>query len=126
MNTARHGISLGIERRDDDFIVVLKATGKLTHSDYEAMTPMLDSALKGISHSKVNILVDISEFEGWEPRAAWDDFRLGLKLGSNLEKTAIYGHKDWQELASKISSWFISGEVQSFTEYESAISWLRN
>jgi hypothetical protein len=120
----RHGLSLGIERISEEFIVVLKARGKLTHDDYEVMTPMLNSALDGISHPHIKILADISEFEGWELRAAWDDFKLGLKLGTKVNKIAIYGHKNWQELAAKISNWFVLGDVRSFSDYESAINWL--
>ena len=125
MAIKRHGLSFGIERVNDEFIMVLKATGKLTHADYEVMTPMLDSALKEVEKPKVKVLVDVSEFEGWELRAAWDDFKIGLKHGSSFEKIAIYGNKNWQELAAKVGSWFISGEIKSFDDYEKAVLWLR-
>ncbi|MDW2178190.1 STAS/SEC14 domain-containing protein, partial [Vibrio sp. 1637] len=46
------------------------------------------------------------------------------KIGPKFEKVAIYGDKHWQELASKVGGWFISGEMQSFNEYDSAIKWL--
>jgi hypothetical protein len=125
MAIKRHGLSFGIERVNDEFIMVLEATGKLTHADYEVMTPMLDSALKEVEKPKVKVLVDVSEFEGWELRAAWDDFKIGLKHGSSFEKIAIYGNKNWQELAAKVGSWFISGEIKSFDDYEKAVLWLR-
>ena len=91
MDTERHGISMGLERINDQSISLFKATGKLSHSDYESIHPMLNSALKAVSQQKIIMLVDISEFKGWELRAAWDDFKLDFKLGSKLEKTAIYG-----------------------------------
>ena len=50
----------------------------------------------------------------WEPRAVWDDFKLGLKIGFNIDKVAIYGDQKWQELAAKIGNWFISGEMKFF------------
>jgi hypothetical protein len=37
---------------------------------------------------------------------------------------AIYGNKQWQELAAKLGSWFISGEIRSFNNEDDAISWL--
>lgn len=47
MNTSRHGLTIGIERVNSDFFLSLKAIGKLTHDDYEIITPMIDSALGG-------------------------------------------------------------------------------
>ncbi|EGQ8079852.1 SpoIIAA family protein [Vibrio diabolicus] len=124
MSIERHGITIGIERIGSESVLVFKATGKLTHKDYEAIVPVLDSSLKGINSKHIKMLVDITEFSGWELRAAWDDFQLGLKVGFNIEKIAIYGDKNWQELAAKIGSWFISGEIESFGSYESAVQWL--
>ncbi|WP_394125322.1 STAS/SEC14 domain-containing protein [Vibrio hepatarius] len=124
MNNERHGITLGIERIRDQSILVFKVTGKLTHQDYQAITPVLDSTLQAVNGKHIKMLVDITEFSGWELRAAWDDFELGLKLGFKLEKVAIYGDKNWQELASKVGGWFISGEMRSFGDYQSAIEWL--
>ncbi|HHF2916248.1 hypothetical protein ACX03_20520 [Vibrio parahaemolyticus] len=124
MSSERHGISVGLERFGSEFFLVFKAVGKLTHEDYQAIAPVLESALAGVNGQHVKVLVDISEFSGWDLRAAWDDFQLGLKIGPKFEKVAIYGDKNWQELASKFGGWFISGEMQSFNEYDSAIKWL--
>ncbi|MCC4263059.1 STAS/SEC14 domain-containing protein [Oceanimonas baumannii] len=125
MTNEHHGISIGIERFGSEFFLVFRATGKLTHEDYQAITPFLDAALAGVKGKHVKVLVDISSFAGWELRAAWDDFKLGVKMGSQIEKVAIYGDKNWQELASRVGSWFISGEVHSFNDYGAAIEWLK-
>lgn len=124
MNIVRHGLSIGIERTGKHFFLSLKATGKLTHDDYQIITPMIDSALEGIKEPIVNVFIDGSELEGWELRAAWDDLKLGLKHGREFNKIAIYGHKKWQEVASKVGSWFVSGEVRFFKDAETAMSWL--
>ena len=126
MDIKKHGLSIGIERVDNEFFLTLKAKGKLSHKDYEIITPMIDSALTKVKEPKVKALIDGTDLEGWEPRAAWDDFKIGLKHGNEFEKIAIYGNKDWQKLTSKIGSWFISGEVKYFEDYASAYSWVRN
>lgn len=41
-----------------------------------------------------------------------DDFKLGLKVGTSIDKIAIYGDKNWQELAAKVGSWFITGDMR--------------
>lgn len=124
MSHTIHGVSVGIERHHQQMMVVMKASGTLTHEDYQSITPMLIGALRAIVQPKVKILVDITDFEGWELRAAWDDFRLGMKMGSNIDKIAIYGHKSWQDMAAKIGAWFIKGEMRAFEKYEDAIEWL--
>lgn len=124
MNIERHGISVGIERVSGETIIVFKAKGKLTHDDYQAMIPILKTTIKEIDSSALKMLVDISTLTGWELRAAWDDFKLGLELNSKIDKIAICGDKSWQELASKVGSWFVSGDIKSFEEHDSAIEWL--
>lgn len=122
----KHGISIGINRVENEFFLTLKAVGKLTHEDYEKITPMIDNALQGVKDAKIKAFIDGTELEGWELRAAWDDFRLGLKHGSEFEKIAIFGNKKWQEFISKIASWFIGGEVKFFENEEEAIDWLKS
>ncbi len=124
MNTARHGLSIGIERSGSDFFLSLKAVGKLTHEDYKKITPMIDSALSMVKEPQVKVLIDGTQMEGWELRAAWDDFKIGLKHGNEFKRIAIYGNKNWQEITAKIGSWFISGEVKYFDDEGDALAWL--
>lgn len=125
MHSTRHGLSIGIERNGSDFFLSLKAVGKLTHADYEIITPMLDSALATVTHPKVKVLIDGTELEGWKLRAAWDDFKLGLKHNNEFDRVAIYGNKNWQQIAAKIGGWFISGEVKYFDNIDEATRWLK-
>ena len=124
MNIVRHGLSIGIERTGNHFFLTLKASGKLTHEDYEIITPMIASALATVKTPKVDALIDGTELEGWEIRAAWDDFKIGLKHGNEFEKIAIYGNKNWQETLAKMGSWFISGEIKYFENISEALDWL--
>lgn len=124
MSIEKHGLSIGIERSESNFFLTLKAVGKLTHEDYETITPMIDAALSTVKEPQVKALIDGTELEGWELRAAWDDFKLGLKHGNEFVKIAIYGNKNWQDITAKVGSWFISGDVRYFTTVEDALSWL--
>jgi hypothetical protein len=125
MSTTRHGLSIGIERIGSEFFLSLKATGKLTHEDYLKINPMIDSALEGVDDPEIKAYIDGSELEGWELRAACDDFQLGLKHGNEFSKIAIFGSKKWQDYTAKIGSWFISGEVKYFEDSQQALAWLQ-
>ena len=124
MSIQRHGITIGIERIASDFFLTLKLSGKLSHEDYEKITPMLDSALIEVKQPHIRALIDLTELEGWEVRAAWDDFKLGVKHGTQFVKIAIYGNKNWQEMAAKIGSWFVSGDAKYFDNEAAALDWL--
>jgi hypothetical protein len=126
MASTRHGLSIGIERTGNDFFLSLKAAGKLTHEDYKIITPMIDSALAAVKEPQVKVLIDGTELEGWEARAAWDDFKLGLKHNNEFVKIAIHGNKNWQEIVAKVGDWFISGEVKYFDQEDTALDWLND
>lgn len=122
-----HGFSIGINRVDEHFFLTLKAVGKLTHEDYEKMMPLIDSALESVKEPKIKALVDLSEFEGWELRAAWDDMKIGLTHNSEFEKIAICGNsKKWIEYGIKVADWFTSGEIEQFDNISDATKWLDN
>ncbi|RKZ70659.1 MAG: STAS/SEC14 domain-containing protein [Gammaproteobacteria bacterium] len=124
MNEKEHGITIGISRIGNHFYLKMKAVGKLTHQDYEVITPMIDEAVLNVEAPEINALFDATEFEGWELRAAWDDLRLGLKHGKEFSKLAIVGNKPWEKHMSKIADWFVTGEVEYFEKYQEAVNWL--
>lgn len=130
MTFSRHGLSIGIERVDNCFFMTFKAVGKLTHEDYQTIIPMIDSALEGVTGAQVNALVDASELEGWELRAAWDDLKIGLKHGREFKRIAIVSNSRWFEVGAKISAWFVAAELQVFEEdaqgFDAALGWLNS
>ncbi|UKA31713.1 STAS/SEC14 domain-containing protein [Photobacterium damselae subsp. damselae] len=121
-----HGLDIEIDCTGNHVFLELKACGKLTHSDYEKITPMIDEALESIDSPIVDMYFDGSEFSGWELRAAWDDLKLGLKHGKAFHKIALYGNQQWLEVGAKVGNWFISGEVKWFDEPLDALNWLRS
>jgi len=120
-----HGISVGISSRDNFIFCNIKLVGKLTHSDYEKIVPMLQSSIDSIKEPTINTLIDAREFEGWELQAAWDDLKFGLKNLTKFDKMAFVGSKKWEEYAVKISNWFIPGvNLKYFEDINEALGWL--
>ena len=124
MSVQRHGLTVGMERTNGEFFLSLRVCGKLTHDDYQTLVPMMESAIAGVEHPKINVFFDATELEGWEPRAAWDDMKLGLKHGREFNRIAMVGNRRWQELSTKIGSWFIGGEARYFEDEAEAMAWL--
>ena len=122
----KHGLTIGIERVNQDCFISLKAIGKLTHDDYLAITPLIDGALSQVEKPHADVLFDATELDGWELRAAWDDFKLGLKHGREFQRIAICGNKRWLQVAAQLGEWFVSGDVTYFDDVEDALEWLAN
>ncbi|MFX4227562.1 MAG: STAS/SEC14 domain-containing protein [Porticoccaceae bacterium] len=124
VNAGRHGISIGIELVESEIFIGLKVVGRLSHEDYQVFTPVLESALAAVDDPNVRMLVDLTDFGGWEPRAAWDDLKIGLRHGRQFRKIAIYGDHHWRDMLTNIGSWFVSGEIKSFATVDEAMNWL--
>lgn len=120
----RHGLTIGIERSENTFFLTFKALGKLTHEDYTKITPMIDAALVGVKDPKIKCLADLTELEGWEARAAWDDYKIDLKHGSEFERLAIVGNKRWEKVGAKVANWIMSADVKFFNNVDAALIWL--
>ena len=119
------GLQFGLRRAGEFIYVFIKPSGTLTHQDYELMTPMLDAAIAEVRQPKVNVLIDATEFSGWEVRAMWDDFKLGIHYHSEFHKIALYGNRTWQKNLAKVGNWFIGGEIRFFENETAAIDWLK-
>ena len=117
-----HGINIGMNRVKNQFFVKMKIIGKLTHDDYEMITPMLENALNGVEHPNISLLIDATEFEGWSLQAVWDDLKLGLKHNKDFHKIALIGNKSWQEYGVKISNWFSVGSMEYFENIDDALA----
>ena len=116
-----HGISIGVERIGEQIFLAGKAHGKLSHGDYEVITPFLESALTEVKSHQVLMYFDVTEFDGWELRAAWDDFRIGLKHCNAFHRIAIVGSNSTQDWLAKIGNWFTSSEVRYFDQQTPAL-----
>lgn len=117
---------MGMERLGDEIILSFKAVGKLTDEDYKTITPLIDKFLEDLKKPKVKMLFDAREFEGWELKAAWDDFKIGLKHGNEFAKIAIVGAPKWLEMMARLSNWFVSGEIKMFANMQETVEWLHS
>jgi hypothetical protein len=124
MSNVEHGISIGINRVNKFFFMKIRIEGTLTHEDYERMIPMLTSSIEGITEPEVRVLIDATDFKGWELRAAWDDIKFGMEYRQIFSKIAIVGTNTIETYAAKIGGWFIDGDMKFFESLDNAYDWL--
>jgi len=118
---------LTIMTETDDRTLVVKATKTLSSEDYEDIfIPELNRRLNKTGKIRAAILFD-SNFQGWQPGAAWDDFTYGMQHRRDFEKIAVVTEKQWLARATKIGSYFMDGQVVAYApaEFQEAVSWAR-
>lgn len=105
-------------------VMEVQVSGKLLHKDYEQFTPEFDRFIE--QHGKIRILFEMVDFHGWEPEAFWDDFKLGMKYYSDVERIALVGDKDWEEWIAVICRPFTEAQVRYFdhTAIDEARAWI--
>ena len=125
MNTTKeNGISIGISRIDEFYFMKITINGTLTHKDYELMAPMLRDSIKESKHPKIKVVIDATNFKGWEIEAIWDDFKFGMEFKDLFTRIAFIGTKSWEEYGVKIGNWFMNGEMKFFESFSEAYIWI--
>ncbi len=108
--------------RSSPNVLGIKASGKLTHVDYQQLVPKLEELIGG--HGKIRIVFELQGCQGWEMGAAWDDLRFGLQHFGDVERCAVVGEKKWQEWLTKLSKPFFHVRYFDKAELEKAWQWV--
>ena len=117
-------MAIELQTESDGKLLEMRFTGKLSKQDYEQIGPAVDRAIN--AHQKVSILVNMRDFHGWEPAAAWEDFKFGVHHYNHVERLAVVGEKTWQKWAAIICKPFTRATVRYFDqpEIQQARDWL--
>ncbi len=110
----------------DGNTIAIRASGKLTHEDYQNFLPQLEEQIK--EHEKVSLLFEFIDFTGWELGVAIDEFKFSIKHLSTFERIALVGDKAWEKwMALMMKPFLLSGEVRYFNRenLQDAWDWLR-
>jgi hypothetical protein len=104
-----------------------KISGKVIAEDYDALLPKLDEAIS--AHGKINLLVVMSDFEGWKGMdAAKADFKFGTQEYRQVERAAFVGDKKWLEWMVKIMDPFTRRTEEKFfpsNQLDDAWQWIQ-
>ena len=100
----------------------VRISGKLTDEDYKnVLVPRLEEAFK--NYGKLDFLVHMDGFEGWDAHAAWDDMSFGLQHAGDFDKLAVVGGPKWVEWAVKAFRFMFKGEVRPYQDDQLEKAW---
>jgi hypothetical protein len=109
-----------------DNVLWVKVSGKLSKEEYAELVPSWEAMMA--RYGKLRLLFQMEPaFTGWEPVAAWDDFKFSLSHRNEIERVAMVGAKKWHETVAKLGSLLVNSKVRYFedAEIEEARRWLR-
>jgi hypothetical protein len=78
-------------------ILAAKVTGKLTQPEMVAWQKTVVGLIQ--EHGKVRLLVIAENFQGWEKGGDWGDISFQMDYDPHIEKMALVGEPQWEELA---------------------------
>jgi len=109
---------------DETHVYAFKVSGKLTDADYQELIPRVEEILQ--QETPISLLITLENFEGWEAKAAWDDFKFGVKHQQDFARIAVLGENTMEHWITMIGNAFVDTEVRYFDESQSqqALQWL--
>ena len=113
---------LTIDPSTPDNVVVGVANGKLTHEDYDNFRGHVEQMIH--QHGSVRVMLDLTDSSGWEPRAAWDDLKMGLQHLGEFERCAILGDGGWKQWMTNLAKPLFRVSYFDRSEREAAWRWL--
>lgn len=104
-------------------LVSLKLVGRFTEADVEHVMPKLIHVIE--TGGTLRLVADLSDFSGWEWRAAWDKEAFGIKYWKDVRKIALLGTKNWSTLVARLVATITTCEVRVFEDHDKALFWAR-
>jgi len=103
-------------------VVGIKASGKLTNSDYEQIGSRLEELIK--EYRKVRILFELEDYSGCTLRGAWDEMKFWFNHSKDVERCAVVGENRWQKWITQVSRPFYKGKYFDRAEIGRAWEWV--
>jgi len=110
-----------INEESDGQAVAIRVTGKLVAGDYERLVPELDRLIR--LHGKLRLLFELTDFQGWEPDALWDECKFDMKHFADIERIAIVGDKKWEHGMALFYKPFTKATIRYFDLANTAEAW---
>lgn len=109
---------------EENGIVTVRASGKLTRGDYEQFVPRMEQIMR--SRGPVRMLIELVDFEGWEPAGLWEDLKFDIQHQDDLGRVAIVGEDTMQKWGTRLSAPFFRADMRYFprSELARAREWL--
>ncbi|OHB57885.1 MAG: hypothetical protein A2Y12_01560 [Planctomycetes bacterium GWF2_42_9] len=118
---------MGIKVHDENTLTIMKITGLLKKADLDAIQTTAAKDLVADQKLKLNVLVIVEDFKGWQEGADWSDMSFYFEHGERIAKIALVADpKRQQELLMFMGSGIRPTPLKAFKpdQVEDAKKWL--
>jgi hypothetical protein len=98
--------------------LVIRVSGMLEKEDYEHFAPEFERLVR--QHGKLRVLFDVTELQGWDAGAAWEDIKFDIKHFSDIERIAMIGAAKWQHAMAIVFKPFTRASIRYFDHADAA------
>ena len=100
----------------------MRISGKLLHKDYQEFVPQLERLIE--EHGSIRCLIEMTDFNGIEVRALWDEIKFDVHDARRIERCAVVGDRAWQAWMTNLSRLvFVHAEMRFFDQSERQTAW---
>ena len=107
--------------------VTLEISDTLARRDYEFVLPELQRLMTA-KRGRLNVLLQLDDFKGWEPRALERAPSFGVKELHEAGRVAIVGDRGDEQVAERIAAPLFCGDLRFFQRARTAWAkqWLQS
>lgn len=102
-------------------VIGLRVSGMLHEEDYEAMIAVLKKRID--EYGDIHVLFEMKDFEGWTPKALWEDVKFDVKYNRQITRAAVVGDKTWEKWMTQLMKPFAYAEVRYFDQAKRDAAW---
>jgi hypothetical protein len=102
-----------------------KIVGKITAEDLKAFEPQIEFVIAERKKRPIGILADLSQMEGANWNARWDEMRFLQKHTDHIARMAVVGADKWEEIVAMVLAGMavLQAETRYFTTSEIVPAW---
>ena len=101
-----------VEETSTGKIVTLRFKEKLSKKDYDEFVPRIEGLME--NDSKIRLLVELIEFEGWTAGALWEDTKFAARHFNDIDRLAVVGDSRWEKGITVFVKPFTTADVKYF------------
>jgi hypothetical protein len=105
-------MAIELKEENGGKVLDMRVSGKLVKDDYEHFVPAVERLIQ--QHGKIRVLLEMTDFHGWDAKALWEDLKFDLKHFSDIERVAMVGDKRWQKGMAVFCRPFTTAKVRYF------------
>jgi hypothetical protein len=102
-----------------------KVVGRITSDEVRAFEPQIEFVIRERKERPIGILADLSQMEGADWKARWNEMRFLQKYTDRIARMAVVGADKWEEVVAMVlvGTAVLQAETRYFTSPEIGLAW---